>query len=74
MGLIRYIFNSILKRKLLKDDNFLDSVEKLDKSRDNLQKTILDAEKKGVIIPDELKKYSGLKKTDNGINWIRFWN
>lgn len=61
MGLIRYIFNSILKRKLLKDDNFLDSVEKLDKSRDNLQKTILDAEKKGVIIPDELKKYSGLK-------------
>jgi len=61
MGLIGYIFNSILKRKLLKDDNFLDSVEKLDKSIDKLQKTILDAEKKGVIIPDEMKKNAGLK-------------
>lgn len=61
MGLIGYIFNSILKRKLLKDDNFLDSVEKFEKSREELQKSLLDAEKNGVIVPEELKKYAGLK-------------
>ena len=61
MGLIQNIFNSLLKRKLLNNQEFLDSIEKFDKSREELQKSLLDAEKKGVIIPDELKKYSGLK-------------
>tara|TARA_B110000977_G_C11015845_1_gene469452 strand:- start:482 stop:667 length:186 start_codon:yes stop_codon:yes gene_type:complete len=61
MGLIQIIFNFLLKRKLMNNQEFLDSVDKLDKSREELQKSILDAEKKKVIIPDELKKYSGLK-------------
>ena len=61
MGLIQIIFNSLLKRKLLNNQEFLDSIEKFDKSREELQKSLLDLEKKGVIIPDELKKYSGLK-------------
>ena len=61
MGLIQIIFNSLLKRKLLNNKEFLDSIEKFDKSREELQNSLLDAEKKGVTIPDELKKYSGLK-------------
>ena len=61
MGLIQIIFNSLLKRKLLNNQEFLDSIEKLDKSKEKLQKSLLDFEKKGGIVPDELKKYSGLK-------------
>ena len=61
MGLIQIIFNFLLKRKLLNNQEFLDSIDKFDKSREELQKSLLDAEKEGVIIPDELKKYSGLK-------------
>ena len=61
MGLIQNIFNSLLKRKLLNNQEFLDSIEKFDKSREELQKSLLDFEKKGGIVPDELKKYSGLK-------------
>ena len=61
MGLIQIIFNSLLKRKLLNNQEFLDSIEKFDKSREELQKSLLDFEKKGGIVPDELKKYSGLK-------------
>ena len=61
MGLIQSIFNFLLKRKLMNNQEFLDSVEKSDKSREKLKKSLLDLEKKGVIIPDELKKYSGLK-------------
>lgn len=61
MGLIQIIFNSLLKRKLLNNQEFLDSIEKFDKSREELQKSLLDFEKKGGIVPEELKKYSGLK-------------
>jgi len=61
MGLIQIIFNFLLKRKLLNNQEFLDSIEKFDKSREELQKSLLDFEKKGGIVPDELKKYSGLK-------------
>ena len=61
MGLIQIIFNFLLKRKLLNNQEFLDSIEKFDKSREELQKSLLDFEKKGGIVPEELKKYSGLK-------------
>lgn len=61
MGLINHVFSFLLKRKLLNDEQFLDRINKYLKSKEKLQKTILDSESKGVIIPDGLKKYSGLK-------------
>ena len=42
MGLIQNIFNSLLKRKLLNNQEFLDSIEKFDKSMEELQKSLLD--------------------------------
>jgi hypothetical protein len=61
MGLINYVFSFLIKKKLLNDDKFLDGLKKYLESKEKLQKKILDSESKGVIIPDGLKKYSGLK-------------
>ena len=59
-GIVGAIFNRLLKRKLSKDSDFKKAVDSFDSAQDGLRKSIIDAEKKGVKIPQELKKYAGL--------------
>lgn len=59
-GIVGAIFNRLLKRKLSKDSNFKRAIDSFDSAQDDMRKAILDAEKKGVKIPKELKKYAGL--------------
>lgn len=60
MGILRWIFNKILVRKLKNDPEFLRKAAAADKSMENLQKSIRKAEEKGIVIPPELKKHAGL--------------
>lgn len=59
-GIVGAIFNRLLKRKLSKDSNFKRAIDSFDSAQDDMRKAILDAEKRGVKIPKELKKYAGL--------------
>lgn len=59
-GIVGAIFSRLLKRKLSKDSNFKRAIDSFDSAQDDMRKAILDAEKKGVKIPKELKKYAGL--------------
>ena len=59
-GIVGAIFNRLLKRKLSKDANFKKAIDSFDSAQDDMRKAITDAEKKGVKIPNELKKYAGL--------------
>ena len=60
MGIVRWIFNRILVKKLKNDPEFIRSVAAADKSMEDLQKSIREAEENGVVIPPELKKSAGL--------------
>ena len=62
MGFVQWVFNKLLYRKLKKDKDFAKAVEKVDKSSEDLRKSIKNAQEKGIKIPDELLEYSGLKK------------
>lgn len=59
-GIVGAIFNRLLKRKLSKDSNFKRAIDSFDSAQEDMRKAIIDAEKKGVKIPQELKKYAGL--------------
>ena len=59
-GVVRAIFAKLLTKKLKSDPKFMSAVDKVDKASDELRNKIIDAEKHGVVIPDELKKYGGL--------------
>lgn len=59
-GVIGKLFARKLGKLLKKDTDFMKAVDKLDDASEKLKKTILDAEKKGVKIPKELKQYAGL--------------
>ncbi len=59
-GIVRAIFAKLLTKKLKSDPKFMSAVDKVDKASEDLKTQIIDAEKKGVVIPDELKKYAGL--------------
>ena len=59
-GIVGAIFNRLLKRKLSKDSNFKIAIDSFDSAQEDMRKAIIDAEKKGVKIPQELKKYAGL--------------
>lgn len=61
MGIVELIFRKIVAWKLKRDPSFKKAADKADIAMDNLQKTIHDAEANGVYIPDELKKYAGIK-------------
>ena len=54
------MFARKLGKLLKKDRDFNKAVNNLDSASEKLKKTILDAEKKGVKIPKELKQYAGL--------------
>lgn len=58
-GVIRAIFAKYLSKRLKSDPSFKSAVDKADKAAEDLRGKIIDAEKKGVVIPDELKKYAG---------------
>lgn len=59
-GVVRTIFAKLLTKKLKSDPEFVSAVNKVDKASEDLRAKIIDAEKKGVVIPNELKKYAGL--------------
>lgn len=59
-GFIGRMFARKLGKILKKDKDFNAAVDRLDSASEKLKKTILDAEKKGVKIPKELKQYAGL--------------
>ena len=59
-GFIGRMFARKLGKLLKKDRDFNKAVNNLDSASEKLKKTILDAEKKGVKIPKELKQYAGL--------------
>jgi hypothetical protein len=59
-GIVRAIFGKLLTKKLKSDPKFMSAVDKVDKASEDLKAQIIDAENKGVVIPDELKKYAGL--------------
>ena len=61
MGLLRWIFNRILVRKLKNDPKFLKSVAAHDKTMERLQKSIRELESKGVKIPDSMKRSAGME-------------
>jgi hypothetical protein len=59
-GIVGAIFNRLLKRKLSKDSNFKRAIDSFDSAQEDMRKAIIDAEKKGFKITQELKKYAGL--------------
>ncbi len=61
MGIIRWIFNHVLRKKIKNSEDFKQAVKETDVAMANLQRTIQDAEKNGTIIPDELKKFAGME-------------
>ena len=61
-GIIGRVFARLLKKRLAKDKNLQKAVDKMDKSSEDLKKSIQSAQKDGVKIPDELLVYAGLKK------------
>ena len=65
MGILSWIFNKILVRKLKNDPEFICMVDKADESAENLRCTIRKAESRGVIVPDGLKRSAGMKITKN---------
>lgn len=60
-GIAGMIFKRLLKRKLKNDPEFKKAVDKFDDASQKLQQQIKRAEEAGVDIPDELKKYAGMK-------------
>ena len=59
-GIVGKIFAKLLKNKLKNDTEFKKAVDSFDNAQDRMRKSIIDAERKGVKIPQELKKYAGL--------------
>ena len=59
-GIVRAIFGKLLTKKLKSDPKFMSAVDKVDKASEDLRNSIISAEKNGVVVPDELKKYAGL--------------
>ena len=62
MGIIHTIFSKLLIWKLKRDPDFMASVAKADKSMDNLKQLLINAEKKGMPIAPELKKFVGMEE------------
>lgn len=59
-GFIKKMFAKILVDKLKKNSNFMKAIDDADKAASDLRSAIKNAEKKGVKVPDGLKKYAGL--------------
>lgn len=59
-GIVGKIFARLLKKKLKNNTDFKKAVDSFDTAQDRMKKSIIDAEKSGVKIPKELKKYAGL--------------
>lgn len=59
-GLVYNIFARMLKKKLKNNTEFKKAVDSFDTAQERMRKSIIDAEKDGVKIPKELKKYAGL--------------
>jgi uncharacterized membrane-anchored protein YhcB (DUF1043 family) len=59
-GIVGKIFARLLKKKLKNNTDFKKAVDSFDTAQDRMRKSIIDAEKSGVKIPNELKKYAGL--------------
>jgi uncharacterized membrane-anchored protein YhcB (DUF1043 family) len=59
-GIVGKIFARLLKKKLKNNTDFKKAVDSFDSAQDKMRKSIIDAEKSGVKIPQELKKYAGL--------------
>ena len=74
MGFVQWVFNKLLYRKLKKDKDFAKAVEKVDKSSEDLRKSIKNAQEKGIKIPDELLEYSGLKKPKKQYGTCKLFN
>ena len=50
----------LVLKKLKNNTDFKKAVDSFDTAQDRMKKSIIDAEKSGVKIPNELKKYAGL--------------
>ena len=61
MGIVKWIFNWLLVRKLKNDPKFISAINNADEAAEDLRCSIRKAESNGVIVPDELKKYAGMK-------------
>ena len=59
-GIVGKIFSRLLVKKLKNDTEFKKAVDSFDTAQERMRKSIIDAEKSGVKIPKELKKYAGL--------------
>ena len=57
-GAVAKIFAYLLKKKLKGDVDFKKAVDNADASMEDLKIHLMKAERNGVIIPDELKKYA----------------
>ena len=64
-GIIGRVFARLLKKRLAKDKNLQKAVDKMDKSSEDLKKSIQSAQKDGVKIPDELLVYACLLYTSD---------
>ena len=67
MEIVKWLFNRLLVKKLKNDPEFISAVNDADDAAENLRCSIRKAEENGVIVPDELKKYAGMK-TDKELN------
>mgnify|MGYP001589995793 FL=1 len=59
-GIVRAIYTKLLQKKLKSNPDFKKAIDSFDSAQNKMKKSIIDAEKKGVKIPAELKKYAGL--------------
>jgi len=61
MGIISWLFNRVLAKKIAKSPDFQAAAKDVDTAKTKLQRTIIRAEKEGTIIPDELKQFAGIE-------------
>lgn len=61
-GIVKRLFAKFLVNKIKKNSDIMKAIDDADKATENLKDAIVNAEKRGLVIPDELKKYAGLSK------------
>lgn len=60
-GIISNIFAKLLKTKLKNDKGFMKAVDDYDKAATDLAKNIKKMEKRGIEVPDDIKKLAKMK-------------
>jgi len=60
-GIVANLFKRLLKSKLASSSDLMQAINKTDASMARLNKSIAKAENNGMVIPDELKQYLGIK-------------